>query len=86
MITQKGTVTAGNASGINDGAAAVILVGEAELKAKNLTPLVEIVAFAEVGLDPICMGLGPIEAVKKVVCILLYFVFRAGYFYCNYYS
>ncbi|XP_066246925.1 acetyl-CoA acetyltransferase, cytosolic [Euwallacea similis] len=62
-----GTVTAGNASGINDGAAAVVLANEEQVAAKKLTALAEIVAFAEVGLDPVCMGLGPIEAVKQVL-------------------
>lgn len=64
---QKGTVTAGNASGINDGAAAVVLISEEEIEKKNLNPLAEIVAFSEVGVDPILMGIGPIEAVRKVL-------------------
>lgn len=60
------TVTAGNASGMNDGAAAVVLCKKSTAAAMNLTPLVKIVAFAQTGLDPIEMGLGPIEAVKLV--------------------
>ncbi|XP_060516454.1 acetyl-CoA acetyltransferase, cytosolic [Cylas formicarius] len=63
----NGTVTAANASGINDGAAALVLVNEQQVKAKNLCPLAEILAFAEVGVDPMCMGIGPITAVQKVL-------------------
>ncbi|RZB66665.1 acetyl-CoA acetyltransferase, cytosolic [Asbolus verrucosus] len=63
----NGTVTAGNASGINDGAAALVLCGENKLKEKDLKPLAKIIAFAEVGIDPLCMGLGPIDAVNKVL-------------------
>ncbi|CAG9759954.1 unnamed protein product [Ceutorhynchus assimilis] len=63
----KGTVTAGNASGINDGAAAVVLANVEEVKQRNLNPLAEIIAFAEVGIDPLCMGLGPIQAITKLL-------------------
>lgn len=61
------TVTAGNASGINDGAAAVIVCNEAQMQAKNLVPLAKIVAFAQSGLEPIEMGLGPVNSVKEVL-------------------
>lgn len=64
---QTGTVTAGNASGINDGAASVVLANEEQIKSKNLKPLARIVSFAEVGVEPLCMGTGPIEAVKKAL-------------------
>ncbi|RZC39083.1 Thiolase N and/or ketoacyl-synt domain containing protein [Asbolus verrucosus] len=66
-FSPQGSVTAGNASGLNDGAAAVVLSGERQVKARDLKPLAKIVAVAEVGLDPLDMGLGPIEAVKKVL-------------------
>lgn len=66
-FSKQGTVTAGNASGINDGAAAVVLASAEELHKRNLIALAEIVAFAETGLDPILMGMGPIEAVQKVL-------------------
>ncbi|XP_057653427.1 acetyl-CoA acetyltransferase, cytosolic [Diorhabda carinulata] len=63
----NGTVTPGNSSGINDGAAAVLLVNEKQLKEKELTPLAKIVGFAEVGVDPMCMGTGPIGAVNNLL-------------------
>lgn len=55
---------------MNDGAAAVVLCKKSTAAAMNLTPLVKIVAFAQTGLDPIEMGLGPIEAVKLVVSLI----------------
>ena len=63
----NGTVTAGNASGINDGAAAVILMEEDEAKKRNLKPLVKIVSWATCGVDPSLMGSGPIPASKKAL-------------------
>uniref|UniRef100_A0A6P7F7L2 Uncharacterized protein LOC114326614 n=1 Tax=Diabrotica virgifera virgifera TaxID=50390 RepID=A0A6P7F7L2_DIAVI len=63
----NGTVTAGNASGINDGAAAVLLVSEKQLKQRQLTPLARIVGFAEVGVDPMIMGMGPVGAVNNLL-------------------
>ena len=54
-----GTVTAGNASGINDGAAAVVVVSENFLKKNNLVPIAEIVSYGSVGVDPSIMGVGP---------------------------
>jgi len=63
----NGTVTAGNASGINDGAAAVILMEESEAKKRNLKPLVKIVSWATCGVDPSLMGSGPIPASKKAL-------------------
>lgn len=64
---KDGSVTAGNASGINDGAAALILMGEAEAKRRDLKPLVSIASWAHTGLDPQIMGLGPISASKKAL-------------------
>uniref|UniRef100_UPI00398E8716 acetyl-CoA acetyltransferase, cytosolic n=1 Tax=Pristiophorus japonicus TaxID=55135 RepID=UPI00398E8716 len=62
-----GTVTAANASGINDGAAAVILMKKSEAVKRNLTPLAHVVSWAQTGLDPAFMGIGPIPAIKKAV-------------------
>ncbi|WP_428776079.1 acetyl-CoA C-acetyltransferase [Vibrio sp.] len=64
---REGTVTAGNASGINDGASATIIASESAVKQFGLTPLVEVVASAQSGLDPKIMGLGPVEAVSKAL-------------------
>ena len=62
-----GTVTAGNASGINDGAAAVLLMTRAEAEKRGLTPLAAIKSWATVGVDPKVMGTGPIPASKKAL-------------------
>ncbi|KAE9542677.1 hypothetical protein AGLY_002588 [Aphis glycines] len=62
-----GVVTAGNASGINDGAAVVLLMNGEECKKRNCTPLAKIVAHAECGVDPKIMGTGPIPAVLKTI-------------------
>ena len=59
-----GSVTAGNASGLNDGAAAVVLATEAAVKAHGLTPLARLVSHGHAGLDPKLMGLGPVPASK----------------------
>jgi acetyl-CoA C-acetyltransferase len=64
---KDGTVTAGNASGINDGAAAVLLMSAERAKALALEPIVRVKAFAAVGVDPAYMGLGPVPAVRKVL-------------------
>lgn len=61
---KDGTVTAGNASGLNDGAAAVLLAGETAIKTYNLKPIARIVSSAVTGLEPRIMGLGPVEAAK----------------------
>ncbi len=63
----NGTVTPGNASGINDGAAAVVLMSEEEAKKRNLEPLAKIVSWATCGVDPALMGSGPIPASKKAL-------------------
>jgi acetyl-CoA acetyltransferase family protein len=62
-----GTVTAGNASGINDGASAVLVVESERARALGLTPLARVVATAVAGVDPALMGLGPIPATRKVL-------------------
>ena len=63
----NGTVTPGNASGINDGAAAVVLMSQNEAKKRNLEPLAKIVSWATCGVDPSLMGSGPIPASKKAL-------------------
>jgi len=64
---KNGTVTPGNASGINDGAAAVVLMSEDEAKKRSLQPLAKIVSWATCGVDPSLMGSGPIPASKKAL-------------------
>jgi acetyl-CoA C-acetyltransferase len=66
-FTKDGTVTAGNASGINDAAAAVVMMSKDKAQELGVKPLVTIKAFASGGVDPAYMGLGPIPAVKKVL-------------------
>jgi acetyl-CoA C-acetyltransferase len=66
-FTKDGTVTAGNASGINDGAAAVLLMHEKEAEKRGLAPLARIAAYATAGLDPAIMGVGPIHASRKAL-------------------
>ena len=67
VFKEDGTVTPGNSSGINDGAAALLLTTLDEAKKKSIKPLVKIVSWASVGLDPALMGLGPIEAVREAI-------------------
>jgi acetyl-CoA C-acetyltransferase len=64
---KDGSVTAANASGINDGAAAVILMSEAEASRRGLTPLARIVSWANAGVDPAIMGTGPIPASRAAL-------------------
>ena len=64
---KNGTVTAGNASGINDGAAAVVLMSQSEANKRNLDPLARIISWATCGVDPALMGSGPIPASKKAL-------------------
>jgi acetyl-CoA C-acetyltransferase len=64
---KDGTVTAGNASGINDGAAAVVLMSADEAAKRGIAPLVRIVSWAQAGLDPSIMGVGPIPASRKAL-------------------
>ena len=66
-FTKDGTVTAGSSSGINDGSAALAIMSERELRAQQQAPLARIVATAVAGVDPSCMGLGPIPATRKVL-------------------
>ncbi len=66
-FTKDGTVTAGNASGINDGAAVVLLMTEEEAAKRGLTPLARIASYATAGLDPSIMGCGPIPASRKAL-------------------
>lgn len=64
---KDGTVTAGNASGINDGASATLIVSESYLKEHNLKPLAEIVAIGQGGVDPQIMGMGPVTAIEDTL-------------------
>lgn len=64
---KNGTVTAGNASSINDGAACLMVVSEEALKKHNLTPLVRIVSYASAGVDPNIMGTAPVPASRKAL-------------------
>ena len=64
---KDGTVTAGNASGINDGAAFLMIVSEQALKDYSLTPLAEIVAWGQGGVEPSVMGLGPVPAIRAAL-------------------
>jgi len=64
---KDGTVTAGNASGINDGAAAILVMSADKAKELGLKPMVKIVSYASAGVDPKVMGLGPIPATKKAL-------------------
>jgi acetyl-CoA C-acetyltransferase len=66
-FSKEGSVTAGNASGINDGAAAVVLMTAAEAERRGLTPLARIVSWATAGVDPKIMGTGPIPSSRKAL-------------------
>jgi acetyl-CoA C-acetyltransferase len=66
-FTKDGTVTAGNASGINDGAAAVLLMSADEAERRGIEPLARIASYATAGLDPAIMGVGPIHASRKAL-------------------
>ncbi|TYS44061.1 thiolase family protein [Bacillus infantis] len=65
VFRENGTVTAGNASSLNDGAAALVLMSEETARAKGLTPLARIAGFSVSGVDPKIMGRGPVPAVRK---------------------
>jgi acetyl-CoA C-acetyltransferase len=67
VFSKTGTITAGNSSGITDGAAAVVLVSERKLRELNLTPLARIVDATVAAVDPRVMGIGPVPAVKRLV-------------------
>jgi acetyl-CoA C-acetyltransferase len=66
-FSKDGTVTAGNASGINDGAAALVVMSAADAKKRKLTPLARIASWATAGVDPAVMGSGPIPASRKAL-------------------
>ena len=66
-FTKEGTVTAGNSSGINDGAAAMLLASEMTLKKYGLKPLAKVISMAVAGVDPAIMGIGPVPATKKAL-------------------
>jgi acetyl-CoA C-acetyltransferase len=63
----KGTVTAGNASGLNDGASALVLMSESKANSLGIKPLARIVGSAKAGVEPDLMGYGPVPAVKKLL-------------------
>ena len=67
IVTSEGTVTAGNASGINDGACALLIASDDALKKHDLKPLASIVAWTAVGVEPRVMGIGPVPASRKVL-------------------
>jgi 3-oxoadipyl-CoA thiolase len=67
FVRSEGTVTAGNASGLNDGAAALVLMSEAKAQEMNLKPMVRIMASAATGVHPSTMGLGPVPATRKAL-------------------
>ncbi len=67
VFSKDGTVTAGNASGINDGSAILILMSGAEAERRGLTPLARIASFATAGVDPAVMGTGPIPATRRAL-------------------
>jgi acetyl-CoA C-acetyltransferase len=66
VFKKDGGITAGNSSGITDGAAALVIAGEAFVKKNNLKPLAKISAVTQVGVDPKIMGIGPVPAVRKL--------------------
>ncbi|WCE05566.1 3-oxoadipyl-CoA thiolase [Pseudoxanthomonas sp. JBR18] len=70
IFRQPGTVTAGNASGINDGAAALLLASAEQVKALGLTPRARVLGFASAGVEPAYMGMGPVPATRKLMARL----------------
>jgi acetyl-CoA C-acetyltransferase len=66
VFSKSGTITAGNSSGITDGAAAVVLASENFVKQNNLKPLARIIAATSAGVDPRLMGIGPVPAIRKM--------------------
>ena len=69
VFKKDGTVTAGNASGLNDGAAALTLMSEKTSKKLNISPIARIISWATTGVDPAVMGIGPVPATKKALSI-----------------
>lgn len=66
-FAKDGTVTAGNASGINDGAAALVVASEEGVKKGHVSPLARVVSYCTTGVDPAIMGMGPVEAIRKAL-------------------
>jgi acetyl-CoA C-acetyltransferase len=66
-FTKDGSVTAGNASGINDGAAALVITSESSARKNDRKPLAKILSYCTTGVDPMIMGMGPVEAMRKAV-------------------
>ena len=71
VFKKDGSVSAGNASGLNDGSAAVVLMKESKANELNIKPLARVVSWATVGVDPSIMGIGPVPAVKKALEIAM---------------
>jgi acetyl-CoA C-acetyltransferase len=69
VVRPDGTVTAGNASGVNDGACAILLADEAHAKLHGLTPMARVVGMATAGVPPRIMGIGPAPATEKVLAL-----------------
>jgi acetyl-CoA acetyltransferase family protein len=67
FVKANGTVTAGNASGVNDGAAAVVIMSDAKARELGLTPLARFVSGAVAGVDPVIMGVGPVPATRRAL-------------------
>ena len=67
IVSSSGTVTAGNASGVNDGACALMLANEDAMRENDLTPLARVVGFATAGVEPRVMGIGPVPATQKLL-------------------
>jgi acetyl-CoA C-acetyltransferase len=67
FVKENGTVTAGNASGINDGAAALLVASEERARLMELTPMARIIAYASGGVDPRVMGMGPVPAIERAL-------------------
>jgi acetyl-CoA acyltransferase len=70
IVRRDGTITAGNASGINDGACALLLASEAAAAAQGLEPMARVVAWAAAGVEPRIMGMGPVPAARKVLALV----------------
>lgn len=66
VFKKDGVVTAGNASGVNDGAAALVVASEDAIKKHSLTPLARLVGYATCGVEPDIMGIGPVPAIRKL--------------------
>lgn len=67
VFKKDGVVTAGNSSGVNDGAGALVLASEDAVKKHSLTPLARVVGYSSVGVDPTIMGIGPAPSIRKVL-------------------